>query len=418
MSSLLAPVHRLIGGVLVLMVLAFALWAALGHVDIVVQAQGKLVPASFVKVSQPVEAGPVVELLVRDGQSVKTGELLARLDSTQSAKDSEALQADTKLSTARLAALDAALRGDAASTGHPTVDTEFQLRQLAYRESVLAAQSTLAKAKAELASTQQSLARQERTLVLAERAETTHARLREQNLVTELVYQERLKDRIEREQDVRVLEASTRANGAAVAQAKSTLALVTSEFRKQLAQERTLVLAQAHRTSADLAKAQHRTALTEIRAPVAGVVNSLAVRSAGQVVAAGTALMSIVPADESLIAEAWVRNEDIGFVSPGMPVKVKLAAYPFQKYGWIEGEVAWVGADSETPETMRNVQGEPLFYKARVTLKTQALVRDGTAFAAKPGMQAIVDVQLGERTLLEYLTSPLKKAVLEAARER
>lgn len=400
------------------MVLAFALWAAFGRIDIVVQAQGKLVPASLVKVSQPVEAGPVVELLVRDGQAVKAGELLARLDSTQSTKDSEALRAETTLSKARLAALDAALQGQGTSTGHAAVDAEFRLRLVAYSESLLAAQSALAKARAELMATQQSQTKQERTLELAERSETAHASLKDQGFVSEIAYQDKLKERIEREQDARTLAASARGNAAAVAQAEASLASVTSEFRKQLAQERTQVLAQLQRPEAELGKAVHRTVLTEVRAPVAGVVNSLSVRAAGQVVAAGAPLMTIVPADEELIAEAWVRNEDVGFVSPGMPVKVKLAAFPFQKYGWLDGEVAWVGADAETPEAMRNFQGEPLFYKARVALKAQGLTRDGKNFAAKPGMQAVVDVQLGERTLLEYLTSPLKKAVLEAARER
>lgn len=113
MNSQLAPVHRLIGGVLIFMVLAFAAWAAFGQLDIVVQAQGKLVPASAVKVSQPVEAGPVVELRVKDGQAVKTGELLARLDSTQSSKDTDALRSDQAMAKARLASLDAALAGQA-----------------------------------------------------------------------------------------------------------------------------------------------------------------------------------------------------------------------------------------------------------------------------------------------------------------
>lgn len=418
MNSQLAPVHRLIGGVLIFMVLAFAAWATFGQLDIVVQAQGKLVPASAVKVSQPVEAGPVVELRVKDGQAVKAGELLARLDSTQSSKDGDALRSDQAMAKARLASLDAALAGRGTTTSQAAVDSEFLLRQSAYRESLQGAQSALSKAEAEMSATQEALAKQQRTLTLAEKSETAHASLKDQGFVSELAYQDKLKERIEREQDARTLVANARGNAAAVAQAQSALASVTSEFRKQLAQERSQVLTQLQRTEADLGKAEHRTALTEVRAPVDGVVNSLAVRSAGQVVAAGAALMTIVPDGDALIVEAWVRNEDIGFVSPGMPVKVKLAAYPFQKYGWLTGEVAVVGADSEVPESMRNAQGEPLFYKARVTLSTQSLSRDGKAFPVKPGMQASVDVQLGERSLLEYLTSPLKKAVLEAARER
>lgn len=138
----------------------------------------------------------------------------------------------------------------------------------------------------------------------------------------------------------------------------------------------------------------------------------------GQVVPSGTTLLEVVPRDEPLMLEGWVRNEDAGFVVPGMPVKVKLAPYPFQKYGLLEGTVQWVGADSETPESMRNVAGELLFYRVRVVLNAQQLERDGKVFEARPGMQAVADIQVGRRSLFEYLTSPLKKTVLEAARER
>jgi HlyD family secretion protein len=255
-------------------------------------------------------------------------------------------------------------------------------------------------------------------LELAASAESAHANLKREGFVSELNYQEKLKERIEREQDSRALKATVRANEAAVAQAKASLSSVSSDLFKQLAQERTQALTQQEHTRAELAKAEHRSKLTEIRAPVDGVVNGLAVRTAGQVVAAGAVLLTIVPDAEELVTEAWLRNDDVGFVSPGMPAKVKLATYPFQKYGWLTGEVTSIGADSEVPESMRNTQGEPLFYKVRIKLAAQALIRDGKSFSAKSGMQAVADIQLGERTLLEYLTSPLKKAVLEAARER
>ena len=418
MTAPLPLVHRLIGATLISMFLAFTLWATLGQLDIVVSAQGKLVPTSYVKVSQPVEAGSVVELLVHDGQAVKAGELLARLDSAPSHSDSVSLSAERALLQARLGAIGAALSGASVATGQAVVDAEFSLRLSAQQGSMQGAQAALAKAQAEAAATLQSLTKQRRLLELAERAEAAHLDLKNQGFVAEIAFQDKLKERIEREQDLKTFEASLRANQAAVLQASVGLTQVTSEYHKQLAQERTQVVTQLQRAEADLAKAEHRTALTEVRAPVAGVVTSLNIRVVGQVVAAGSALLTIVPANEALMAEVWIRNEDAGFVAPGTPAKVKLAAFPFQKYGWIEAEVIWVGADSEVPEAMHNAQGEPLFYKARVALSSQSLTRDGKSFPVKPGMQAQVDVLLGQRSLLEYLTSPLKRVVLEAARER
>lgn len=418
MQSHLNSVHRLIGAVLIAMFLSFTVWATFGELDIVVSAQGKLVPSTFVKVSQPVEAGSVVELLVHDGQTVKAGELLARLDSTQSRTDSTSLEAERALLKARLSALGAALGGTRVATQQSVVDAEFSLRLAAQQQAVLAAKAALTKADAELAATKQSLTKQHRLLELAEYSATANKDLKNKGFISEVAFQDKLKDVIEREQDIRTLEASVRANEAAVAQASAAASQVGADYTKQMAQERTQLVSQLQRVEADLTKADHRTALTEVRAPVSGTVNSLNIKALGQVVAAGAPMMSIVPSDESLIAEVWVRNEDAGFVSRGIPAKVKLTAFPFQKYGWIQGEVDWVGADSEVPEAMRNAQGEPLFYKARVMLQAQGLVRNGKTFDAKPGMQAQVDVLLGQRSLLEYLTSPLKRVVLEAARER
>ncbi len=418
MNSSLAPVHRLVGGVLISMVLAFVLWASFGRLDIVVQAQGKVIPAGAVKVMQPVEAGPVAELFVQDGQSVKAGDLLARMDSTQPREDVQALTADRDLNRARITAATSALQGHLVATGQALVDTEFRLRAVAYEDAKRGAQSALDKAQQELAATEQTLTKQRKTFEIAQQAETTQGDLKAQGLVTGSSFDDKQKDRIEREQDAKSLEATALANTAAIAQAQAALSQVTSDFNKQLAQDQTQALAALQKTLGELAKAEHRAVLDEVRAPVAGVVTGLTVHAVGQVVAAGTPLLTLVPTGETLMVEGWVRNEDAGFVAPGLPAKVKLATFPFQKYGWLTGEVTWVGADSEVPESMRNAQGDPLFYKARIALHTTTLKRDGKSFEAKPGMQAVVDVQLGERSLLEYLTSPLKKAVLEAARER
>jgi HlyD family secretion protein len=169
---------------------------------------------------------------------------------------------------------------------------------------------------------------------------------------------------------------------------------------------------------AEAAKRTHRLQQTTLTAPVAGTVNGLAALAVGQVVSSGSTLLTVVPQGEALRLEGWLRNEDAAYVTPGMPAKVKAAAYPFQKYGWVEAEVFWIGVDAETPESMRNAQGEPLFYRVRFDLKRQTLTRDGQAYALKPGMQAVGDIQIGKRTLFEYLTSPMRKVLLEAGREK
>ena len=150
----------------------------------------------------------------------------------------------------------------------------------------------------------------------------------------------------------------------------------------------------------------------------------LATHSAGTVVQPGTVLLTLVPKEETLRAEVWVSNEDIGFVRQGQPVKLKFAAFPFQKYGMVDGTVEHVSADSadnatgngNNPNDKAPARTPMLFYKALVTLKAMHLSLDEQNFALSAGMQTHAEILLGTRTVMEYLLSPVRKAWHEAGR--
>jgi len=140
-------------------------------------------------------------------------------------------------------------------------------------------------------------------------------------------------------------------------------------------------------------------------------------------------LLTLVPRDETLRAEVWINNDDIGFVRQGQPVKLKLAAFPFQKYGMVDGVVEHVSADSADGNTNNGsgnapqsdktpARNQPLVYKALIGLKSMALELDGERFALGAGMQANAEILLGRRTVMEFLLSPVRKAWHEGGRER
>jgi HlyD family secretion protein len=137
--------------------------------------------------------------------------------------------------------------------------------------------------------------------------------------------------------------------------------------------------------------------------------------------------MTLVPRGEELQAEVWVSNQDVGFVREGQPVKLKLAAFQFTKYGMAEGVVRQVSADAtEAPSantrsdalTGRDRPMGPLAYRAIVELKSQHLDAGAERYPLAPGMQVAAEINLGTRTVLEYVLSPVRKAFQEAARER
>ncbi len=187
------------------------------------------------------------------------------------------------------------------------------------------------------------------------------------------------------------------------------------------------VVVQLEKAKQELAKVEHRQRLLELKAPQSGVIKDLATHTPGTVVSPGTILMTLVPRGETLRAEVWVSNQDIGFVRPGQPVKVKLAAYPFQKYGMVDAIVAQVSGDA-TEAPSANTRSDALFgrdrpmgplaFRANLELKSQHLLAGDARYVLSPGMQVVAEIKLGERTLLEYLLSPVQKVVHEAARER
>jgi len=159
----------------------------------------------------------------------------------------------------------------------------------------------------------------------------------------------------------------------------------------------------------------------QLTAPQAGVVKELAIRTIGTVVGAGTVLVTLVPAGDALEAEVIVRNEDAGFVRAGQKAQLKVAAFPFQKYGLIEAEVLRIGPDA-TEASANRIPGDEAQltggYRARLALSAQSLTFDGSRRPLTSGMSASAEIHLGRRAVLDYLLAPVQKAWHEAARER
>uniref|UniRef100_UPI002611AE08 HlyD family efflux transporter periplasmic adaptor subunit n=1 Tax=uncultured Caulobacter sp. TaxID=158749 RepID=UPI002611AE08 len=178
----------------------------------------------------------------------------------------------------------------------------------------------------------------------------------------------------------------------------------------------------------ELAKAQHRDRLLQIRAPVDGTVENLRVRTVGSAVQAAQPLLSIVPRGGPLFVEALVPNAEIGFVRVGQAVQVKVDAYPFTDYGMLHGVITSIGRDSVEglEEGGRAEASVPSGFKVRVRLQEDALrygdcspgSRDCHALRLTPGMRVQAEVRTGRRRIIQYLLSPLMTTGAEAGRER
>jgi HlyD family secretion protein len=423
-----SPLPRAVLYVLGMLLLLLAVWASVGRLNIIAVASGKLVPQSYVKVVQPASAGVIKDILVHEGDSVKAGQVLARLDPGLSEVDSK--QVGDQLQIARLAQrrIDAELAGvePTAQPGDlPELFTQmlaqYRARRQAQTDAVDAQRAMLSKAEQDLQAAQEMQSKLKQTLPIYQDQELAWQKLQKEGFAGRLLAEERRRMRIEAQQELKAQAHAIEGYRAAIMQSRKRMEQLDSNYRQALYNERVEMTAQAEKLEQDQRKQVLRRDLLELKAPQDGTVKDLATHTEGAVLTPGSVLLTLVPANEPLHAEVWVTNLDRGFVHPGQAVKVKVAPYPFQKYGMVEGVVKTVGADvTEQPANDPNDQKAPPNHRFRslVELKSQYLDASGVQHRLTPGMQVDAEIKLGDRTVLEYVLSPVRKAFHEAAHER
>ena len=429
-----APLSGWMLRLLLALLFGMLLWATFGRLDIVAVAGGKIVPQTYLKIVQPAEQGIIKQILVREGELVQQGQALIRMDAVLTEADVKSVQAEYDNKRLALRRIDAQLSGGSLTfeKGDPEelftrIQAQYQANVQAYENALAEQQALLDKARQDLAAAQETRTKLEQVLPHYLEQEKAFEQLARDGFAGKIVATDKQRERIEREQDLRAQEYILRSNDALIRQAERKIVQITADYRRQLQSERVEVAAQLEKAHQELTKHEHRQGLLELRAPQSGFVKDLATHTIGTVAAPGTILMTLVPENDTLVAEVWVSNEDVGFVRPGQKVKLKLAAFPFQKYGMVEGRVLQVSADAtEAPSantrsdalTGRDRPMGPLTYRALVEPKRQELIVDSERYRLAPGMQASGEIHIGTRTVLEYLLSPVQKAFHEAARER
>lgn len=425
-----APLGRAVLKTVIVLFCGLLVWAAFGRLDIVAVADGKLVPQTYLKIVQPAEQGIVKEILVKEGETVKKGHVLMRMDAAVSDAQGKELMSEYHRLCLALRRIDAELGG--APLGRENDDpmevfsqvlAQYSANRLAYQSSLDEQRSELEKASQEMAAAREIKVKLEQILPHYREQAKAFEELSREGHVARLEAAGKERERIEKEQDLKSQEYLIRSNQAVIARARKRMAQITADYRRQLHAERVEAAAQLEKIRQELAKQQHQHALLELKAPQDGVVKDLATHTAGTVVNPGTILLTLVPRNEPLRAEVRVSNADIGFIRPGQKVKLKVSSFTFQKYGMIDGVVEQVGVDA-SDDSEQGMGQEPvgksgsLSYKTLVSLANQRLVANGRVHDLAPGMQVAAEIKLGTRTVLEYLFSPVTKAFHEAGRER
>lgn len=426
-----SPLPRMVLRGILLLLMALLIWAIWGRLDVVAVAEGKLVPISYLKIVQPADAGIVREIAITEGQHVEAGQVLVRMDSNLSEADSLTIQHALQYKSLELRRIEAELNGaafirqkDDSPELFSRIAAEYASNRRALEDDLDAERASLQKAKHDLSATLAIQRKLEETLPSYRLQEAAYEKLGKDGFAGNLMVMDKRRERIEKEQDLNAQQYNAQSLQSGIVQSERRMAQIQSDYRQKLEAERVSTYAEYQRLQQEWAKQSHKNSLLELRAPQSGFVKDLATHTPGTVVSPGTVLMTLVPNNEALQAEVWVKNEDAGFVRPGQEVKLKLSAYPFQKYGMIDGEVIQVSADAtdksnpqQSPDANSPSAGQ-LTFRTLIRLKQQELVLDNDRLHLSPGMQVAGEIKLADQTVMEYLLSPVRRAFHEAARER
>jgi hemolysin D len=440
-----SPIGRSIGITIVALFVLALTWAIFGHVDIVASASGKIVPSGRVKLIQPFETGVVRAIHVRDGQSVKAGDVLIELDPTMTIAEQEHIRSDLIAAQLDIARLRAALSDDdnPQSQFHPpagvnealiAMQRQFLTRQTQeYRAKLSSLDRQRAQKEAERDTIVATISKLEADEPIIRQRVDIRKTLADRELGSKLTYLEILQLLTENERDTAIQQSRLDEANAALAAVIETRTQAVAEFHRTLFGE----LAEAERKAAglsgDLTRAEQRTNLQILTAPVDGVVQQLSVHTVGGVVTPAQQLAVVVPSNATLEVEAMISNRDVGFVRSGQSAEIKVDAFNFTRYGLLHGRVLNISQDAivrdAPPDKSRDRTADPgstssepkdqqLSYAARVSLDRTKIPVEGTLADLTAGMAVTVEVKTGSRRIISYLLSPILKYNQEAFRER
>jgi adhesin transport system membrane fusion protein len=404
-------------------VLLFLIWATFTRVDEVTRGQGRVIPSSKVQVIQAAEPTTVKEILVRSGQRVRKGQLLVRLDDTQSSSELGQIAAESRSLQARADRLgrEGAGQGTNCAVGPDgSVPVECrdesalqQVRQSALRSRLSAKSAEAEQHRREYSEAQATANSLQGSVALAQKQVDLLAPLAEKSIVpqTELLQARReLVDAQGRLAAAR--EAGSRAL-AAVQQAQAESSEAGFQFRQDALNERSQLSGKLAVNTESLRGAEGRVQRTEIRSPVDGVVNDVQINTIGGFVQAGQKIMQVVPLGDNLLVEARVKPSDIAFIKNNDRAVVKVTAYDFSIYGGLAGKVVQISADSIYDEATREA-----YFTVVVQTDRSYLLSGGRQLPITPGMICDAEILTGRKSILAYLLKPVMKARADALRER
>jgi len=416
-----SPLGRLITWIIMLFFVLAIIWALIGKVDIVVVAPGRIITSGHTKMIQPLDTGIIQKIYVKEGQIVKQGDVLIELkpDSTEADEqrirnELESLNQDKK----RLETSLAWIKQKKPDINHlpPRLNMLQQQILLSQWQQLQSQISTFKHEQNRYDYEQDSIDQQVKKYeailpILTKRSDRLRL-LTEQQYLQEDQYLDIEQQRLTAYHEHKTSQQRSKELTATMAEVDAKIDQAKKAFTNQLVTELQQATQQFQALTQEKIKASVSRQAQILKSPVSGVVQQLVIHTEGGVVTPAQQLMVIVPSENTLEIEAMVANQDIGFVKEDQQVEIKIDAFPFTKYGVIDGSLIDLSNDAIADEKLG------LIYKGQVLMDSMTIQVENKTVSLSPGMTVAVEIKTGKRRLIEYFLAPLLRYKQESIRER
>lgn len=412
-------IHATLYTVLAIIVIAIV-WAFVGTMDRIVVAQGKVATSTPLVVLQPFAVSRILAIKVKAGDHVKKGDVLIAFDPAFA-------QADESSYVGRVAELNATrermeaelggvpfVAGDNATPERKTQEEIYQRRTAQYTSEFASKETDVKKVSQQREAIAQTVSRLRRELVLARKVTAMRKELAEKKVGSELQLVIAQKDELNTEERLTAAISQGESLQQEQLQAESARDAYLANWRRQLSEDLVNARQQLKEASDNLSKAQRMREFASIVAPADGIVLEVADRSVGSTLREAETAVTLVPGNAALEVDADILSKDVGYVSVGDPVRVKLEAYPFQKFGTLAGKLLVVSPDSIVREVG---QSSITVFHAKVHLNDTVEALAARGIRLRPGLIATAEITAGHRSIASYLLYPVLRMFDEGLKE-
>ena len=398
-------------------------WACLAKVDIIVQAPGKIVSDKQTVALKPVDTSIIEKVHVKIGDIVKKGDILITFDPTINNAEIDRLGREIRVLSAKIDRFSCEFgkrdyrpdpRHGEAGKAEKSI---FDQRKRDYDERITYYNSALSQLDASRKTKEDSLAKQKERLEVVRKMEKMYSELNKKKAASLRELWNVEITRMEMEANVDSLQNSLLEQAH---QRESVLAQKNAfiqEWANNISEEKVKLERELDANLKTLEKNRQLASYVDHRSPCEAMVHEIAPLAVGSAAREGETVMTLIPLDGNIEIEAEIRPQDISRVKRGDGARIKLDAYPFQKYGTMDGQVRTIAQDTMLRQEQPTIdRPNHTYYRARLSISGK-LHREPKNFRLIPGMVAQAEIKVGRRRVIEYIVHPLIKMFDEAARE-